>query len=141
MFAVFSCKTTAPLGAEVTYKSYTNQIMSVESIGYGAKTPEALENAKKNAIDVILFRGVPNSSLNRPLVGTDKQTALQKNKKYFKELYKNRRYSSFITQAVSITPFKKLENGSKGLKATVKVNIQALRVDMENNGIIRKFGY
>ncbi len=139
---IFACKTTTtPLVADVTYKSYNNQIMNVESIGYGSKESDALENAKKNAIDVILFRGVPNSSLNTPLVGTTESVAKQKHESYFEEFYKNRRYSSFITQAISQTPFKKLENGSKGLKATVKVNIQALRTDLENNGVIRKFGY
>ena len=85
-----ACKTTTPLVADVTYKSYNNQIMNVESIGYGAKTAEAIENAKKNAIDVILFRGIPNSNLNKPLAGTGEHTIKQKNRSYFDDFYKNR---------------------------------------------------
>ncbi|MBL4746509.1 MAG: hypothetical protein JKY08_09110 [Flavobacteriaceae bacterium] len=136
-----SCKTTTNLVSEVKYKSYTNQIMSVEAIGYGSNASKALANAQKNAIDVILFRGVPNSNLNSPLVGTNEALALQKHKKYFETFYANKRYLSFITQSVTQTPFRKLENGNKGLRATINVNIQSLRADLEHNGLIRKFGY
>ncbi|WP_179320196.1 hypothetical protein [Winogradskyella helgolandensis] len=139
---LIACKATpTPLVADVTYKSYEKQIMSVASIGYGSKLETALENAQKNAIDVILFRGVPNSSLNTPLVGTNESNAKQTHQSYFEEFYANKRYTSFITQSVSNTPIKKLENGNKGIKATIKVNIEALKRDLESNGIIRKFGY
>lgn len=136
-----SCGAKVPMTAEVTYKSYTNEIMNLDVIGYGSSKGDALENAQKTAMDIVLFRGIPNSNLNRPLVGTNESDIKTKNKIYFDAFYNQKRFLSFITYSVNNIPVQKLENNKKGVVATIKINIMSLRKDLEENSIIRKFGY
>lgn len=141
MLFISSCGTKVPMTAEVTYKNYTNEIMNLDVIGYGSKKEDALENAKKTAMDIVLFRGIPNSNLNSPLIGINESEIKAKNKKYFDVFYGQKRFLSFITYSVTKIPVQKLENNKKGVAANVKINIMSLRKDLEENGIIRKFGY
>jgi len=136
-----SCSSKAPMMVDVTYKHYTNEIMSLDVFGYGSNKIEAIENAQMKAVDAILFRGIPNSNLNTPLVGTNEIEIRRNNKKYFERFENEKRYLSFITQSICNTPLHKLENGHKGVLAIIKINIVSLRRDLEENGIIRKFGY
>jgi hypothetical protein len=117
--------------AEVTYKSYTNEIMSLDVIGHGSSKGDALEDAQVTAMDIVLFRGIPNSNLNTPLVGTNESDIKTKNKKYFDAFYSQKRFLSFITYSVNNIPVQKLTNNKKGLAATIKINIMSLRKDLE----------
>ena len=141
MLFISSCGTKVPMTAEVTYKNYTNEIMNVDVIGYGSKKEDALENAQKTAMDIVLFRGIPNSNLKSPHIGINESEIKAKNKKYFDVFYGQKRFLSFITYSVTKIPVQKLENNKKGVAANVKINIMSLRKDLEENGIIRKFGY
>lgn len=136
-----SCGPKVSMTSEVSFKSYNNEIMNLDVIGYGSNNGEALENAQKNAIDIVLFRGIPNSNLNSPLAGTNENDIRMKNKDYFESFYGKKRYLSFITQSVSNTPIHRFDNGKKGVQANIKINIMSLRNDLTENNIIRKFGY
>ena len=50
-------------------------------------------------------------------------------------------YCSFIISNVPISQFEKDATKKKRIIVDVKVNIKALRLDLEQNGIIRKFGF
>jgi len=130
---------TSVVFGEVSYVSYKEDILTLRVGGVGKNMGEAIDNAMAVAISNILFRGIPNSSLNHPMVGIDERTEMAKNKPYFDDLYKYKHYGSFIPSAVPETEAPK--NGKPIYISTIiQINITALRMDLENNNIIHKFG-
>jgi len=127
--------------AEVNYKNYYNEILELNVTGYGSNKEKALENAQKRAIEILLFRGIPNSSLSKPMINTSEAKVKEEHKEYFTDFFNNKRFLSFITFSASNTPINMMENNKKGYTSTIKINVLSLRTDLENNGIIRKFGY
>lgn len=83
------------------------------------------------AIYHLLFRGIPNSNQTTPLISTSEEATEKQFPEYFKKLFNENRYKTFVTSS------SKNGNGSQ----RVVVNTRALRLDLEQNSIIRKFGY
>lgn len=83
------------------------------------------------AVYHLLFRGIPNSNQTTPLISTSEDAAEKQFPEYFKKLFNENRYKTFVTSS------SKIGNGSQ----RVVVNTKALRLDLEQNSIIRKFGY
>ncbi len=101
---------------------------------------KGVEQAQKLAIQTILFRGIANSnSLNVPLVPNENQS-LAEHKEYFSNFFDKGFYKTFflLSQESNIS---KNVRGHKQLDVVMKININALRRDLEQNGVIRKFGY
>ena len=136
-------KTYTPT-AEVSYINYQNEEMTLRAVGYGKKEALALEDARIRAIDNLLFRGIPNSSLNQPLIETSEKEVKYNHPGYFNELYNNRKYLTFVSGTFQTSDFFRDANtprGQKMLIADVVINIASLRRDLVENGIIRRFGY
>ena len=125
--------------AEVTYLESKNEVLFLRSSGYGKSNPESLENAQRNAMEILLFRGIPGSQQPMPLVSINEKEK-EDSKKYFEAFYNQGRYKTFIT---SIQPYTDYQSTNAGKLITVDlgVNLKSLRADLENNNIIRKFGY
>lgn len=83
------------------------------------------------AIYHLLFRGIPNSNQTTPLISTSEEATEKQFPEYFKKLFNENRYKTFVTSS------SKNSNGSQ----RVVVNTRALRLDLEQNSIIRRFGY
>ena len=83
------------------------------------------------AIYHLLFRGLPNSNQTVPIISTSEEQAKQQFPAYFKTFIDNKRYQTFITSST------KNSNGSR----RIVINTKALKQDLEQNSIIRKFGY
>lgn len=116
--------------------------LSLRVIAYGKKAKEATINAEQSAIKAILFRGIPGSNqVEKPLIGVDEEKILKENKKYFKGFFEEQRYSSFILSNIPISKFTKDVTKKKCITVDLKVNLQALRSDLEQHKIIRKFGF
>lgn len=101
---------------------------------------KGVEQTQKLAIQTILFRGIANSnSLNVPLVPNENQS-LAEHKEYFSNFFDKGFYKTFflLSQESNIS---KNVRGHKQLDVVMKININALRRDLEQNGVIRKFGY
>ncbi|AHF13664.1 hypothetical protein BARVI_03655 [Barnesiella viscericola DSM 18177] len=127
---------------KVTYVSDGTGTISLRVLSYGKKSKEAMNNAEKVAIQTILFRGIPGSNqVEYPLVGVNEKAIQEQHGAYFKELFDKERYHSFIISNVPISQFEKDATKKKRIIVDVKVNIRALRLDLEQNGIIRKFGF
>lgn len=100
------------------------------------------KNAYKEALPVLehtlFFRGFTDSGYHKDaLVGTDERFA-NRYPEYFKEMFDNGRFNSFITSSGIVYYNKK----SKPKEATVRfvVNTRALRLDLERQGVKRRFG-
>lgn len=115
--------------------------ITIRSTGYGKNNGEAIRSAERNAIEQLLFRGIPGSQQAVPLVSIEESAAKSKYNLYFEELITEGRYRTFILSAVPVSNFVKHDRTKRNITLDVKVNLPALRSDLETRGVIRKFGY
>lgn len=107
---------------------------------YCKKEKDCFEYAKVNAIKAILFKGIPGSGLEKPLVS--EVGAEDKYRDYFQEFLKpNGKYLNYIaiSNDGSISDEDRLKVGKK-LKIGVVVVVQKanLRRELEAAGIVKK---
>jgi hypothetical protein len=134
---------TLPIGevAEVNYLSGKEGTITMRAIGIGTNQEDAIIDAEKNAFNVIFFRGLPESEQKIALIGTNEIIEKEKNKDYFNKLYKEKRYKTFVMSSIATSDLIKHKGGKKSIAIDVKINLVALRKDLEQNNIIRKFGF
>jgi hypothetical protein len=125
--------------AEVNYISSVDGTITLRVIGDGSNQ-KAQESSEVMALNVLLFRGIPESQEKLALVGSNEIEEKEKNKDYFNRLLVGKRYKSFIMSVIPTTGTYK-ESGLRRSAFDIKVNTSALRRDLEQNNIIRKFGY
>ncbi|RZJ36604.1 MAG: hypothetical protein EOO51_00365 [Flavobacterium sp.] len=126
--------------SEVNFLAGGDGTITMRAIGTGSNEQKAIILAEQNAINVLLFRGLPESEQKEALIGYSEAEAKENNKQYFEKLY-SQRYKLFIMSSVPVTAFAKQKGGVKSITMDVKVNLIALRKDLEQNNIIRKFGF
>lgn len=127
---------------KVNFLSDGSNTLSLRVTAYGKKAKEAIETAEQAAVRTILFRGIPGSNqVENPLIGVNEEKIQKEHKAYFKELFEEKRCSSFILSTVPVSKFSKDATKKKCIVADIKVNLQALRSDLEQHKVIRKFGF
>lgn len=136
---IMSCKRTIYPSSEVNYLSRTEQTISIRAVGIGTNEETAIINAEQKVFDVLFFRGLPESQQKTPMVGNDENTEKLKNNKYFDQFYDGQRYKTFVMSSIPVSGLTKVKSG-KSIMVDVKVNLNALRSDLETFGVIRKFG-
>ena len=114
-------------------------LIIVESDGKGKNKQTAIEDAQYKAFEIIMFKGIPGTDLNVPLIANETE-AKSKFKKYFDELKKSR-FKGFIININVTSEFLKKSKGAKNISIQTEINYKALRLDLEQNQVIRKFGY
>lgn len=139
IFITFSCKATFYPSAEVNYLSETEQTITVRVVGTDTNEKQAIINAEQKVFDVLLFRGLPESHQKTPMVGNDENAEKSKNKTYFDKFFGEKRYKTFVMSSIPVSDSTKVKGG-KSITVDVKVNLSALRSDLETFGVIRKFG-
>lgn len=129
-----------PYPAEVNflYKEANGTIV-VKSIGYGKNQTDAVTDAEKNAFNVILFKGLPGTELNIPLIENESE-AKSKHVKYFRDFFDYAYYKSFTMSSTESCSLIKLK-GNQKISVDIKINFNSLRKDLEQNQLIRRFGY
>jgi len=148
LFTLFSVFWSYNLKAQKPYE-YETQVnflqketqgtMTVRSIGKAKKLKDAVMQAEVNVFDVMLYRGLPETDVSTPLI-SDESEAKAVNPNYFQQFFDGFGYKKFIMSSVESSPVTK-KKGVHSATLDIKVNIKALRKDLENNGIIRKFGF
>lgn len=134
-----STKVTSYAREYVEYISDDRDAIILRSSAYGKNIEEAMSNAELAAVKTLLFRGIPNSNSSRGmLAGVNEQDIQRTHSQYFNELFNNKRYRSFIVSSTPITLYDKKNNN---ITINIKVNTRALRLDLEQSNIIRKFGF
>ena len=127
---------------KVNFQSEADNIITLRVTAYGKKAENAIVNAERAAIQAILFRGIPGSKIvSNPLVGTDEIEIQKEHSDYFSSFFQNGRYRSFVLSNVPVSDFGKDITKKKCITVDVKINIQGLRIDLEKQGVIRKFGF
>lgn len=139
VFAMLFCpfKTTY---CQTTYLSGNANSISVRTIGIGERANDTQENAELQSVKTLLFRGLPDSNQKEPLVSVVENEAIAAHKDYFESLFNQKRFKTFVVSTTQVTDVQKV--GKKKFQQTfdVTVNLKALRSDLEQQGIIRKFG-
>jgi len=137
----YSCSRKVLPTAEVNYLSSNDGTVSMRAIGIGSNQENAITDAEKNAFNVIFFRGLPESEQKIALIGTNETVEKEKHKDYFEKFYKGKRYKTFVMSSIPTSDLIKYKGGEKSISVDIKVNLVALRKDLEQNNIIRKFGF
>lgn len=96
------------------------------------------ECAQERAIRNLLFVGVPDSPINRPMVN-DEQQALRQHKAYFDELFGKKGYTRYVVRVSESAAAPGAPRDSQSY--VVLVNTDALRRSLEQAGVVRRFGY
>ena len=114
-------------------------LYNIRSSGFGTGSEATVSDAQKNVFYHIIFKGIPGTDLNVPMVENEAD-AMAKHKEYFKKFFEEGRYRDFM---LSSTLSSNMVNVNGGLQvlADVKVNCNSLRKDLEQNQVIRKFGF
>lgn len=120
--------------------SEQNGTLTLRSVGYGRQKVMAMDDAETNALETLLFRGVPGTQYSSPLIEIDEVRAKESNPKYFNDLLKYARSKSFITSSVPVSEYSRSEYNTWTISVDVTINVVPLRKDLEAHGIIRKFG-
>jgi hypothetical protein len=135
-----SCRTIYP-SAEVNYLSGDEQTLTVRSVGVGNDEEKAIINAEQKVFDVLFFRGLPQSKQKMPMVGSNESEEKAKHKKYFDNFCDGKRHKTFVMSSIPVSKSTSIKGGQKQISVDVKVNLSALRNDLETFGVVRKFGY
>ena len=144
IWGLYSCgpqiQPQQPYSAQVNFisKDETGSI-TVNSKGFGKDENAAIFDAQLNAFNIILFKGIPGTDLNVPLVENETD-AKSKNSEYFNSFLGQGFYQNFIMSSILDEAPSKVKNGMF-CSVNLKINFNSLRKDLEQNNIIRKFGF
>ncbi len=127
-------------GGQVNFVTENSGTITLRSTGIGANQQKAINDAEINAINALLFRGFPDSTQKTALIGSNEVEEKRNHAAYFDSFYKER-YKSFIMSSVPVSNYAKQNSGKKGLSIDIKVNLTALKRDLEDSNVIRKFGF
>lgn len=111
--------------------------------GYGRKSDDAIEQAKKNAVHAVIFKGITagkSGCMQKPLstsAGTEQQ-----HQEYFNTFFsKGGKYLNFVNVSTdgSINPNDRLKVGKQyKIGVVVSVAHAALRKELEASGVIKR---
>lgn len=124
---------------QVSVQNVTKDAITMRCVGYGKKASIASINAELSAIKTLLFVGVQNTKYSIPLIQEDKTIIENKYKHFFDSFY-SKEYQNYIESSVIVTPFGKNELKQKCITLDICIRVNQLRNNLENKGIIRKFG-
>lgn len=108
-----------------------SQIHVIESNSTSITLDVNSGNPEYAAIYQLLFRGFPESNQTFPLISTSEELIQKQNPAYFKNFFEKNRYKTFVMVA----------SRNKDGSCRIVLNTRALKLDLEQNSIIRNFGY
>ena len=136
---LFACVSAKKTGETLYAGNSESGTILLKSSGYGVLKGAAIQNAEINAFNNLIFRGIPGSQYSLPMIENEQQ-AKSDFKNYFTNLYEQKRYKAFLLSTASETDLSLNLSREKTISIETKINVNALRRDMEQNGVIRKFG-
>ena len=138
---VTSCSTPKSVvyqrSGKVMCQKYEEGVIHLVAEANAESTAKAVAYAERNAIENLLFKGVPNSNQEKPIIPNESE-AMKKNAAYFQNLFQNTGYQKFVMQ--SEVAEKTIEGKTYFVKQKVSVDLNAFRSDLEQNKVVRKFG-
>lgn len=99
---------------------------------------DALLFAERNIFENLFFKGVPGSPQATPFIANE-QESLSVNKDFYSHFFNDGVYRRYVTKFYVIE--KNTHKNGVSLREEVTIDLKALRTYLENEKIIRKFGY
>lgn len=143
--AMASCHAPRTTPAAVHYSSSNAPgTVNVEANGFGMTASQIERDARNKAFETLLFRGLPSSeftALRLPMIENEGD-ARSKHASFFKKFFEEDDCNLFVT-AISKLDDKpvKTTDRRKTMGYSLSINYEALRRHLEQQGILRKFGY
>jgi hypothetical protein len=137
---MFGCKSVEDYQSNVSIiNKYDSFTYSFSGQGFSSSLENCQFEAEKNVFEVILFRGISGTDLQNPLVENEKESK-EINKVFYKDFFENKKFRNFISSKVELV--ENVKHIKSGYTCSVKftVNLNSLKANLEQNGIIRKFG-
>lgn len=136
------CKGTAVQTAGVHYQGHQDKAITLRSTGYGKNKKEAVRNAEKNAFDVLLFKGILGSPFAKPIIAEKESRVKAMHASYFSKLYDQDAYKNFVIHSSIISSGSKDKQTRQFIAGVeLTINVPSLRRDLEQKGLIKKFGF
>jgi len=143
-FLSTGCKTKAyPVTAETTYlNSPGTGMVNLLAVGYGANERTAELDTYITAFSMILFKGLPAfGALKLPMIENEAK-ARSEHRAFFTKFFDDRGYLQFVTDQGGLSKLGKADQqGNIRVQKNLGINYDALRRHLEQEGVIRKFGY
>ena len=140
-----NCKTSKqaksynfPVVMEAT-ENTEQDVIGIRCSATGTTESEAVNSAENKAMTSLLFQGIASSKQPTALVGDEKQSR-KMNNKFFENFFENTNFRKFITSSFNYNGVIN-RDGVYYVVRDIQINLRALRTHLENNQIIRKFGY
>jgi hypothetical protein len=134
-----ACNSAKTISGEVNFIASPEPGTVMVSVGgYGPSKPQAIRNAEANAFSTLIFKGIPGSQQQLPMV-PDEKTSRQQHGDYLEQFF-NGGYKPFMMLSESQSAYAAGRKGRKNITQRVKINVDALRRELEQRGIVRKFG-
>lgn len=142
---LFSCRPTI-YNSSSAYRSFETEVINqaidgtvtLKVYGEGLRIDDAIEQAKKNAINEIAFKGIVNGngSKNVPALFRNPNVRLD-NQRYFDQFFQNdyRSYVELMTRERDLEGYGSRERVNIGV--LLKVNISALRSHFQRDGLLK----
>ena len=112
----------------------------IKSWGTDTKVRKAKEQAKRNALRSLMFKGIPGSAVKRPLI--NEPGAEEKHRDYFARFFsEGGMYNQYIVETKSVDARDYIKSGCMyRVGMNLKINYLALQRELENSNITKKFG-
>ena len=134
-----NCKSSKFTGQTVLLEKSEAGQLHLKASGYGSTKGESVKNAIQNAFKNVLLHGIPGSNQSTPLLGQNSEKTYKSNKKFLDNLLKNNVESFVLEQKNSSYKFFAINDPSSEVELTI--NLASLRAHLEQNKIIRGFGF
>jgi hypothetical protein len=140
---VSSCLVRQPTANQIRFVSEESAgIVKVHSTGLGSNLSEMEQDAQKKAFEMLLYVGLPTASTETYRVPLVPNKGDMQGHPSVKKFFNNREYAQFVTRIERLEYLKqRASEGGRMLNYNIVINYNALRRYLEQNDIIRKFGY
>ncbi len=121
----------------VSCTSHDRMTISLLSEGQAETLDKAVGFAERNAIENLLFKGIPNSNQEKPLIKNESM-AKRDNPDFFTTFVTNRGYQEFVTNSTVEDDY--LNGKIHFVKQKIVFDLTNLKKHLQAQGISRKFG-
>lgn len=122
---------------EVKCTQYDRDVIQLMATSRASTMEEASVFAERNAIENLLFKGIPGSNQESPLVSNELES-LRQHPAFYDNFIMQREYEKYIMD--SYIASKNEQNKVWIVQQQIEVDLEAMRRHLEQNQIIRKFG-
>ena len=95
------------------------------------------EYAIRNAFENLLFKGIPNSNQEKPLIGNESKSR-QEHEAFYYSLFQDKEYRKFIIDNYIKKSYK--SKSGVNVNSVIKVDLQSFKNHLEQEKVTRKFG-